>query len=619
MVMKLRTFFKFLLFFAYFVVFSHAWQMHAAGDSFVWLRKILAEHECGDVQCKAKSLSFQETDDTLFVDYLEKMFTPEQFAHVLRVGPDDFIGQGIRQIMVGYVVSELDVIFNTVITVDSKIEIIEINISALDPILSFVGVIDSKIDNINCGGGNINTLLSLTDLTLSTVDVINSKIDTINCSGGLVQSVDSKVDILTSVADETLSLVEVIDSKIDNINCSGGVVGSIDSKVDILTSVADETLSVVEIINSKIDNINCSGGTVGSIDSKTDIIIELSDTILSTVIYDFAGTWTILEAIEDAIGCLAGNTITQQDVGTTGFVINTPGEYTLCENILYAPSSAVPAITIATNNVTLNLGNKTIQQTNATAGVSGVVVNISLAGIVIHNGSITDMTANGAEILSGGSNCVIEGVGFENCGASGLNVIGANNLVVRNSLFTGNGANGLLVSTSNQVCILSSVANDNSADGFGLTGVGSGNLIDTCKAFNNAGHGFNLTDIADGVIRNSIALDNSSDGISLFNCFAIEVSANSSSRNTVNGINLQGNVGTSECYISNNTMIQNGGVNLIEQTLSGLNSILGNFAQNPNFAGNYCSALSAITTVTIRQSVPFVSSPARWDNINMIP
>ena len=599
MMMKLKSLFKFVLFFGCIVAFSHASQLCAAGDSVRWLKKILAEHECNEIGCKAKSISLHEEDDTLFVDYLEKMFTPEQFAHVLRVGPEDFVGQGIRQIMVGYVVSELDFIFNTIITVDSKIQVIEVNVSLLDPLFSLAEEIDSKIDNINCSGGTVGTILSF-------VELLDSKIDNINCSGGLVQSVDSKIDILTTVSDETLSLVEVIDSKIDNINCQGGAVSSIDSKTDILIQLSDTILSTVDAL---------------SVQSNTNLVsaIDKIETGIVALMYDFAGTWTVLDAIQESISCLSGNTITQQDVGTTGFTIHSSGEYTLCEDIFFSPSSALSAITIAANNVSLNLNNNSIQQTNGTAGVSGVLVNINLSGIVIHDGSIVGMTANGVSILSGGSNDIIDNVLMNGCGSSGLNVIGATNLMVKNAIFTNNSVNGLLVNTSNQVCIVSSVANNNGVDGFGLVGAGSRNLIDTCKAFENTGNGFNLTSISDSVIKNSIALNNGIDGISLYNSYAVEVSANSSSQNTVNGIDLRGNTGTSECYISNNTMIQNGGVNLIEQAISGLNSILGNFAQNPTFAQNYCSSLSAITTVTIRQSVPFVSSPARWDNINMIP
>jgi hypothetical protein len=90
--------------------------------------------------------------------------------------------------------------------------------------------------------------------------------------------------------------------------------------------------------------------------------------------------------------------------------------------------------------------------------------------------------------------------------------------------------------------------------------------------------------------------------------------------NTNNGIYLDGTAPvTTSCYIHENTLIKNGNINLVEESLNGPNSILSNFAQNPSLARNYCQGLSAITTTTIQQTQPFTAEPTPWDNINMIP
>ena len=157
----------------------------------------------------------------------------------------------------------------------------------------------------------------------------------------------------------------------------------------------------------------------------------------------------------------------------------------------------------------------------------------------------------------------------------------------------------------------------NTTHGFEFSGASSNMVVLSSKAVGNGSNGFSFSNVIDSTIKQSIAKSNSGDGIRLDMVTNTEVIENISSNNTSDGIQLSGS--TTCVYVARNSLIENGGVNLIEDAATGLNSILGNFAQNPTLADNYCEGLSAITTVTIRQSVPFISSPTPWDNINMIP
>jgi len=114
-----------------------------------------------------------------------------------------------------------------------------------------------------------------------------------------------------------------------------------------------------------------------------------------------------------------------------------------------------------------------------------------------------------------------------------------------------------------------------------------------------------------------VAQQNSGSGFRLEDSMDCEVLGCNTLANAVDGILLAGT--SSNNYIYDNNLVANSGINFNEDASTGPNAVLGNFAQNPSLATNYNEGLSRITTVTIQQSVAWTSSPARWDNINMIP
>jgi len=540
------------------------------------------------VSKKIKDLPSQEfVDNTAFIDLLKNILTVEDFERVLRVASCfDSTGLGIREIVVEKIVPCLCVI-------DSKIDAAEFDNPTLE----------SKVDQIDVEVG-----------------IILSKICTI----------DSKVDIVDNIIKTTLSKVCTIDSKID-----------------------------------VVDN-------------------EIAD-----LAFDFVETWTILQVIEDKVCCLAGNTITQADVGTVGFAITEAGVYTVCENIIFSPGSTnLAAITISSSDVTLNMNSRTISQGNATAGTYGIEIAASSSNVSINDGAIrntigdgiivgisstsiaiSDITVDGGSdhgihftgpgssdirienvvltdngtnglnidaatdvqvknsvftdnssngfILTAATGVLIDNSTFMNNGTNGLRSTASDDIIVKNSVFTDNSDDGAAFSIVNRICVTDSIASSNATHGFEFSGSSSNIVVLLSKAVGNGSNGFSFSNVTDSTIKQSIAKSNSGDGIRLDMVTNSEAIENISSNNASDGIQLSGS--TTCVYVARNSLIENGSVNLMEDLSTGPNSILGNFAQNPTLADNYCEGLSAITTVTINQTSPFTSSPTPWDNINMIP
>lgn len=98
------------------------------------------------------------------------------------------------------------------------------------------------------------------------------------------------------------------------------------------------------------------------------------------------------------VSCCA-HVITAADIGTTGFVISSPGQWCLGEDVVYNPSGTNPAITIsaaAVENVTLDLNCKTLSQASKDVlGIDGVLIQPGLTNVVIKNGTIRDFSDAG--------------------------------------------------------------------------------------------------------------------------------------------------------------------------------------------------------------------------------
>jgi hypothetical protein len=287
----------------------------------------------------------------------------------------------------------------------------------------------------------------------------------------------------------------------------------------------------------------------------------------------------------------------------------------LAENINYTGAGA--AITISASNVSLDMNERTIS--GGAAGGNGIELSSGVSNVFIFDGVISDMTSDGILATAATSNVVIDGVDVYDNGASGMNFTSPTDLKLFNSCLEGNTGSGLSLTTASRTLINNCAASNNTVSGF-LSTTGDNILIEESVAMENGANGIAFVTTTTSKVIRCATMSNTTNGISLTNCIDCEVVECNSLGNTVNGIHLDGSTpGTQNCYIHDNTLVRNGNINLLEESASGPNSILGNYAQNPSLARNYCEGLSGITTVTLQQSVPFISSPTPWDNINMIP
>lgn len=103
--------------------------------------------------------------------------------------------------------------------------------------------------------------------------------------------------------------------------------------------------------------------------------------------------------------CKSPISIRQKDVGPEGYTIKVPGYYCLKENIVFNPAKdAIPAITIASNNVVLDMNGKVLSQSpdsfNSFKNTSGIVVNSGFNYISIINGVVTSFVNHGILVES---------------------------------------------------------------------------------------------------------------------------------------------------------------------------------------------------------------------------
>ena len=196
----------------------------------------------------------------------------------------------------------------------------------------------------------------------------------------------------------------------------------------------------------------------------------------------------------------------------TGYVITTPGTYTLGKDVMWTPSAKAlgPAIIIASSNVTLNLAKHTLSlAASAKAGGSYVGVAVAplsgtLQKVAISNGTIANFTLYGivgakvsgltisgitvtglrlrADLKSAKSRLLIP-AGITTLGASNVAV---SDCVVTKTNVTADVASGILLAqtaggTVTDCSISSTVNNDGSAQGFSYLG-SSGIKTTGCKA-----------------------------------------------------------------------------------------------------------------------------------------
>ncbi len=240
--------------------------------------------------------------------------------------------------------------------------------------------------------------------------------------------------------------------------------------------------------------------------------------------------------------------ISQKDIGPNGFIITKPGHYYLKENIVFNPSADfIPAISIQSDNVTLDLNGKILSESSAGFAAfdntSGIIIESGFNFVTIKNGTVTGFSNNG--ILAASANqaptdhqgIIVKHIKATDCGKittieqtrvfnsrSGIGIDGATDVVIRDccasniasmieadvisSYFsdnvlikkshgskgstirtTGGDANGIIVGFFNNVIIECSTGKEiSSFFPIGVIGIaGDTFIIRNCKGHNNDG------------------------------------------------------------------------------------------------------------------------------------
>lgn len=209
------------------------------------------------------------------------------------------------------------------------------------------------------------------------------------------------------------------------------------------------------------------------------------------------------------------------EIDTLPFIISTPGNYYLNQNLTGQPGE--DGITILSSGVTIDLGGFSITGGGGVIG-AGIVVPDSVNRLKVFNGTITKwedigikaenakyseyssllISDNQGDGLLSGANSFIQACAAINNASDGIDA-GENNIisnclaafnksdgietgiagVVESSTSRENGSNGFRVGGA--CAVRSCTANDNGGDGFN---VGSGSNVTQCVASNNEGNGF---------------------------------------------------------------------------------------------------------------------------------
>ena len=193
--------------------------------------------------------------------------------------------------------------------------------------------------------------------------------------------------------------------------------------------------------------------------------------------------------------------ISQADIsnGKT-FIIDQPGDYFLASNLIFSPQHDEGIIIqIATDNVTLNLNQKTISSQPYFHHLQAIQIKKDLSNIIIQNGTFNKIRGRGINIHEGCSNISLRNLLVSNCYCGGLIIKNCVDCIIDN-LYLSHCINhhpehepfcGIDMSHSSN-CIITNTFVDNFINPLGNTiGISLENCksceIRTCKIASNQG------------------------------------------------------------------------------------------------------------------------------------
>ncbi len=202
--------------------------------------------------------------------------------------------------------------------------------------------------------------------------------------------------------------------------------------------------------------------------------------------------------------------------------INQSGSYYLTRSFEQAFTS--DAVTITTNNVTLDLEGFTIHQTGMASVITGIrienAVNVPVKNVILRNGTVTGFNASGITCL-GLRDCIFEHLVVSECSLSGINIqafgsAAAVGNIVRHCRTCNNSQSGVVFisGAGNVANVIEDCESLNNTTGFSLSA--GGNLIIRSRASGNANNYAIAIGNREGAITlpatNSAAINGSSGG-----------------------------------------------------------------------------------------------------------
>jgi len=230
-------------------------------------------------------------------------------------------------------------------------------------------------------------------------------------------------------------------------------------------------------------------------------------------------------------------------ISSSPFTITNSGSYYLTTNLTVSSGNA---ITIATNNVTLNLNGFTIASTTPSAAGTGVLLAGGNANIAILNGFITGRVTNNGSVYGGSgfgygifysgnypSNVRVSHISVSGCLNDGINLYYINSIIVESTTVNLVGGTGILAWSVNNSSVTScGDTGINANTVFNCTAYIAGNIGITCGPASNCsgsssnsygiyastanncrGSSINGTGIFAGTANNSVGLSTSGTGV----------------------------------------------------------------------------------------------------------
>lgn len=553
-------------------------------------------------------------------------------------------------------------ILGAVIPVDVTIS------SELDRTITNLGTINSALNQIisfeQSGIALLVTTESYLDRCISVIGqlALPAIESNLAVTSNLETSVSSKLNnitqLITTANTEAQGLINDFQATWTILNALDSSLRTSQTTLNIIESTL-EHLHLVSDISTVFTVIDTIVRNETTVNSQVDVYNNMVDAFSRRLVTDFNGVFTALNSTINTAGASGvtsssllskisselfniqtelGFPIYTRDIPLT---ITTPGRYYLAENINYSGSS--DAITINTNNVSIDLNERTLNYTGASS-VNGIQIN-TFSNIRIINGTISGFNLNAA---SGSSNILVKNISVPNAvfsdirniqvsnsfapaSCSGTN-IKVNNCYSKNILFFGipgsSLATNIVVSEGVAFC-------GNLTRGIGIPVSSQANncLFDNVIIINPNPNGIDIAsslsdriDVKNCYIENAVGVTFNT-GIGIISHSPGCVYVNTFITGCQNrGIALGQAVANSvNCYIGSNTFINNG-INVFEALTGNPNTYLGNFAFNTTAVGNpnnnnYTLVTSNITGkyVTASQRGSFGDFPDKWHNINMLP